>query len=216
MSDFQQGPGWWQASDGKWYPPEQAPGAAPTQPTAPPTQPPAFGSPTFQNPGTTYMGYGATGGLGAGSAPLAAWGDRVVAYILDVVIVGVALMAFFIVGLILAAVSDTLGAIVIIIGYLAVAAISLYIFYLQGEVGGTPGKRLTGLKVVREADGQVLGGGMGIVRQLAHFLDSLFCGIGYFLPLFDEKRQTIADKVMNTLVIRDQPKMPFGPDLFKK
>ncbi len=27
MSDSPQGPGWWQASDGKWYPPEQAPGA---------------------------------------------------------------------------------------------------------------------------------------------------------------------------------------------
>lgn len=26
MSDSSQGPGWWQASDGKWYPPEQAPG----------------------------------------------------------------------------------------------------------------------------------------------------------------------------------------------
>jgi len=25
MSDQSQGPGWWQASDGKWYPPEQAP-----------------------------------------------------------------------------------------------------------------------------------------------------------------------------------------------
>ncbi|MCX6511029.1 MAG: hypothetical protein NT081_09505 [Actinobacteria bacterium] len=29
MSDTSQGPGWWQASDGKWYPPEQAPGASP-------------------------------------------------------------------------------------------------------------------------------------------------------------------------------------------
>ena len=29
MSDTSQGPGWWQASDGKWYPPEQAPGATP-------------------------------------------------------------------------------------------------------------------------------------------------------------------------------------------
>ena len=28
MSDSSQGPGWWQASDGKWYPPEQAPAAA--------------------------------------------------------------------------------------------------------------------------------------------------------------------------------------------
>lgn len=25
MSDVSQGPGWWQASDGKWYPPETAP-----------------------------------------------------------------------------------------------------------------------------------------------------------------------------------------------
>ena len=28
MSDAPQGPGWWQASDDRWYPPEQAPGAA--------------------------------------------------------------------------------------------------------------------------------------------------------------------------------------------
>lgn len=27
MSDTAQGPGWWQASDGRWYPPQQAPGA---------------------------------------------------------------------------------------------------------------------------------------------------------------------------------------------
>jgi len=30
MSDTSQGPGWWQASDGKWYPPEQAPGGGAT------------------------------------------------------------------------------------------------------------------------------------------------------------------------------------------
>lgn len=42
MSDASQGPGWWQASDGKWYPPEQHPdhvGAAAPPPTQPPTQP---------------------------------------------------------------------------------------------------------------------------------------------------------------------------------
>ncbi len=33
MSDTSQGPGWWQASDGKWYPPESAP-TAPNMPTA--------------------------------------------------------------------------------------------------------------------------------------------------------------------------------------
>ena len=34
MSEQSGGPGWWQASDGKWYPPEQAPTAA--QPTVDP------------------------------------------------------------------------------------------------------------------------------------------------------------------------------------
>lgn len=40
MSDTPQGDGWWQASDGKWYPPQQAPGAAqqPAPQQAPPTQ----------------------------------------------------------------------------------------------------------------------------------------------------------------------------------
>ena len=38
MSDANQGPGWWQASDGKWYPPEQHPDyQSPTQPVE--TQP---------------------------------------------------------------------------------------------------------------------------------------------------------------------------------
>ncbi len=35
MSDVSQGSGWWQASDGKWYSPEQTPGVA-SQPQAPP------------------------------------------------------------------------------------------------------------------------------------------------------------------------------------
>lgn len=38
MSDTSQGSGWWVASDGKWYPPEQAPGAQPA-PQPPPPQP---------------------------------------------------------------------------------------------------------------------------------------------------------------------------------
>jgi hypothetical protein len=35
MSDTSQGPGWWQASDGKWYPPDQASGAPPAPPKPP-------------------------------------------------------------------------------------------------------------------------------------------------------------------------------------
>ena len=35
MSDSTQGPGWWQASDGKWYPPELHPSVQQPQPPAP-------------------------------------------------------------------------------------------------------------------------------------------------------------------------------------
>ncbi len=38
MSESAQGPGWWLASDGRWYPPEQAPGYAP-QPQTPAASP---------------------------------------------------------------------------------------------------------------------------------------------------------------------------------
>lgn len=50
MSDGPQGPGWWQASDQKWYPPEQHPSYAPPPP---PPQPPASPGPGFYAAGTS-------------------------------------------------------------------------------------------------------------------------------------------------------------------
>jgi hypothetical protein len=44
MSDTSGGPGWWQASDGKWYPPSAASEPPPSQP--PPSQPPPSEPPT--------------------------------------------------------------------------------------------------------------------------------------------------------------------------
>jgi hypothetical protein len=48
MSDQQQGPGWWLASDGKWYPPDQAPPLPPAETWAspPPGPPPRSGMST--------------------------------------------------------------------------------------------------------------------------------------------------------------------------
>jgi len=55
----QGGPGWWLASDGRWYPPEQAPGVE----HPPPGQPPQAGPPPYAGqppqPGPPpYAGYG--------------------------------------------------------------------------------------------------------------------------------------------------------------
>jgi hypothetical protein len=45
MSDASQGPGWWQASDGNWYPPEQHPNYQPPAPMASGTLPPPTTAP---------------------------------------------------------------------------------------------------------------------------------------------------------------------------
>ena len=53
MSDTSQGPGWWVASDGKWYPPEQMPQPQPPQatPVAPVVVPAPVGADAPMGPG---------------------------------------------------------------------------------------------------------------------------------------------------------------------
>jgi hypothetical protein len=70
MSDTSQGPGWWLASDGKWYPPEQWTGPPNTGPLSGPsagTSQPSTPGPTAQ-PGSTYPS-GSPGQLGQQGTP---------------------------------------------------------------------------------------------------------------------------------------------------
>lgn len=59
-----------------------------------------------------------------------------------------------------------------------------------------------GIRLLREADGRPLGFGMAFVRRLAHFLDSIACYIGWLWPLWDAKKQTFADKVCSSVVVK--------------
>jgi uncharacterized RDD family membrane protein YckC len=77
--------------------------------------------------------------------------------------------------------------------------VSLMMIHKLGTTGQTIGKRQAGIKLVSEATGQPIGFGGAFVRQLAHALEF---GIGWLWPLFDDKRQTFADKICNTIVIR--------------
>jgi uncharacterized RDD family membrane protein YckC len=77
--------------------------------------------------------------------------------------------------------------------------------YRQGTTGSTIGKSVLKFKVVDERTGQPIGFGLSIVRYFAHFIDSIIFGIGYLLPLFTAKRQTIADMIMSTVCLPDEP-----------
>ncbi|MCP9270685.1 RDD family protein [Mycolicibacterium arenosum] len=73
--------------------------------------------------------------------------------------------------------------------------------YKQGTTGQSIGKGIMKFKVVGEASGQPIGFGMSVVRQFAHVIDAAICYIGYLFPLWDAKRQTIADKLMKTVCL---------------
>lgn len=66
--------------------------------------------------------------------------------------------------------------------------------------GQTIGKEQLGLTLVSESTGQPIGTSKAFVRDIGHILDG-FCLIGHLFPLWDQKRQTLADKILTTVVI---------------
>ncbi|MGK5498343.1 RDD family protein [Streptomyces sp. URMC 125] len=195
---------------GYGYPQQGAP-----QPGAYPQHP--------QQPGGAYPQYPQQP-YGGGMPAYASWGARVGATLLDGLIVNLLPMILVIAGyvqIIGAAVDATdncplgdtacaesamqvpgsawvlisIGAVLGLIGM-------LWLVYKEGTAGQTPGKKALKISVLKEADGSPLGFGMAFVRRLCHILDGLPCYIGYLWPLWDAKKQTFADKVVSSVVVK--------------
>jgi uncharacterized RDD family membrane protein YckC len=211
----------------------QAPAAYGQQPY--PTAPAAYGqqpadSNYAQQPWNQQDVYGANAyGVGAyAGAPkeaFASWGKRVGAWLIDF---GV-FIAIFIIGYVLvvagAAASThidpvsgrrvanataspalAIGYILIIANWLAMVGFCIWNRWIrQGRTGQTVGKQKLGIKLVRADNGQPFGAGMCFVRDLAHYIDGMICYIGYLWPLWDGKRQTLADKICSTVVVPAEP-----------
>lgn len=174
--------------------------------TPPPAPPPPPSSPP--PPG----GYGAAPGPERPYSPwgtYAEWGPRALGLLIDYGIGVGGWLAIWIVALILGAISNALFVIVILLGGLALTAFHIWIAVQVGQTGASPGMRVIGLRCVGKTTGQPIGGGLGFVRSLAHIIDSLICYIGWLFPLWDREKQTIADKVMSTVVV-EAPKQPFS------
>jgi uncharacterized RDD family membrane protein YckC len=131
---------------------------------------------------------------------LASWGTRAVGLIIDFAPIWIiALLTFR---------STTLSLLLNVVGI----AYFVYMGYLDGLTGQTPGKAIMGIRLVNQ-QGDLIGSGAGIGRKFAHIVDSIVCGLGYLLPIVDSKRQTIADKIMTTFVVTVDKK-PFAVDLW--
>ena len=185
-------------SDPSQYPEQQPPSAPPPPPSAPPPPPP----PPPSSYGTGG-GYGQPTGYtsptpGWSGPPIAEWPKRAGAYLIDWI---GPFIAVWILWIFFGIISDTLGFLIATVGWLAALAWALYNAYLGGQTGQSYGMQQFKLRLLRESDGQVIGGGLGVGRWFLHILDNIACYIGWLWPLWDQKKQTFADKIVSTVVI---------------
>jgi uncharacterized membrane protein len=174
VSDTSQGPGWWQASDGKWYPPEQAPGY----------QPPA-GGPAGAG-GAAAGGGGGVSTFDLGSALSYGW-NKFVQYIGQIILIVLIIFAVEIVfnvviGIFAGAIGGLLG---IAFRFLFIAVGFFVSFMLQAGLiraclavvkGETPEP---GMLFQTDKLGNFAAA--AILVALLSFVGFFFCCIGYFV-----------------------------------
>ncbi len=77
----------------------------------------------------------------------------------------------------------------------------------QGRTGASLGKSVLALRLVGQ-DMVPIGGGLAFARYLLNIVNAIPCYLGYLWPLWDSKRQTFADKLMGTYVIKATTPQP--------
>jgi uncharacterized RDD family membrane protein YckC len=189
--------------------PPPPPGAYSSFPGAPPPPPPGFGM-------TGTANYAGAPGLSPTGRPLASWGSRVGAWIIDALIVLVPL------NIVLVAVDQrafrfdriqrTTGNDKFEFhfgtgGFVISLLVGILYYGLQhGMSGQTVGKRVASIRVVDANTGGVIGVGRGVWRYLFGYLLTLLCAVPGVLdvlwPLWDKRRQALHDKVVNSVVER--------------
>ena len=197
------------------YPPQQPPpGGTPPPGGAPPPQQPGGYPPPQQ--------YGPPQPTSPQGAVLAHWWKRAVGALIDGAVVGIPafiLMAIVGIGTFQAAeiecdpvtgICTTEGgggfvAFLLMYVLIFVLALAYQVYFNGGERGQTVGKMVMKIQVRDEATGGPIGYGKAAIRVLVAFALGLLCGIGQVVdllfPLWDPKRQTLHDKVANSLVI---------------
>ena len=160
--------------------------------------------------------------------PLAHWGLRVGASLIDSLVALLGLVFLFVgIPFLVAGIPDreydpiiddyvnvgepnsgliALGVTLMVIGLVAEIAIQLWNrVFRHGRTGQSVGKSVFNLMLIDERTGQPIGALMAFLREILHVLDGILY-IGYLWPLWDPKRQTFADKIVNTVVIKVPPR----------
>jgi uncharacterized RDD family membrane protein YckC len=152
--------------------------------------------------GAPHAGYEASpAGYRAGYEPpadYANWLTRVAAYLVD----SIPQMVLIVLAIVVLGKASSVALLLSLVFYLAAIGVVIYNRWIKaGQTGQSWGKQLVGVRLIDEETREPIGPLMAFVRDLAHIIDSLICYVGFLFPLWDEKRQTIADKIMHTVVV---------------
>lgn len=147
----------------------------------------------------------------------ATFGARVVAYLIDVLILMVPMLAGIPVAMLFAVVNDVFALIgALLAGAVMLAAFAYFFWnycYRQGVTGQTIGKQFKGIALVRESDMLPVGGGMSFARYfIASAISQFTCGIYGIVDVlyvpFDVNRQRLTDKILKFHVVQLDQTMP--------
>ena len=204
-------PGWTQPGPASPYGPPPPGGSGPAYPGSYGPGQPTFGTPSGP------VGYGPQAYPSGYALPLrtdyASWGKRVGAMLIDQIPTYVGMIVFS-VGYVIwiasiaqstgSTVDLTGGAVPIIVGVAIMLAGMVWTIYnrwfVAGRTGQSLGKRVTRIRLVSEQTDAPIGPMNAFIRDLVHILDGM-AYVGYLWPLWDEKKQTFADKIMRTIVV---------------
>lgn len=78
-------------------------------------------------------------------------------------------------------------------------------WFLAGRTGQSWGRMVFGVHLVGARTGRPVGVVRAALRDLAHVLDAAVFYLGYLLPLVTARKQTIADLVSRTVVVKTAP-----------
>jgi uncharacterized RDD family membrane protein YckC len=247
MSEMSQGPGWWLASDGKWYPPQLHPSMGPPPPPPPPpsafrgssgagSAAPPFSAPgawSMPNPGSAAAVAPWAGQYDGGAVdpvlglPLAPWWKRLIAIIIDGIVLGLGVFFVFLaIGIAINAShsqggtgtgstsSQSHGAALVlgllILFLLASIPLGLYYAIMNGRWRGqTVGKLALSIAVRDARTGTLIGFWRAFGRYLITIVFMLLLYLPYLIdslaPLWDRRRQAWHDKVVHSVVVDLKP-----------
>jgi uncharacterized RDD family membrane protein YckC len=175
-----------------------------------------YGQPQYGQPHYGQVPYGQPPqgyGYGAPAAPLAEWGPRAGAFLIDSLISSVPVMIGY--GIFIANIASRAGNTYpdddpetwAILVFLASLAVSLGLglwnrVFRQGRTGQSVGKSVLKLRLVDSTYFQPVGAGKAFLREFLAGLFNNACFLNLLWPLWDDQKQTWHDKVMTTYVIR--------------